>query len=1069
MSKLVVYKASAGSGKTFTLAVSYIKLLVINTRTYREVLAVTFTNKATAEMKERIISQLYGIWKGDKDSEAYLTVLKEKLDQDYPNEYTTQKIQERCGEALIFMLHDYNHFKVTTIDSFFQSVMRNLARELELSPNLNIELNSTDVINEAVDSMIEHLTPKSPALLWLLEYIQEKITDNKSWNVARELKPFAKNILEEEYLERGDGLREKLKNPQLIPQYKREISEMEREALEQMKGFYEQFEGEAESCGLTPDSFKGSSKGIGSYFRKLYRGELDDKVRNKTVESCLEAPENWTAKNSIDRDTIINLAASSLMELLQTAEKFRTKNNFIVNSCRLSKAHLNKLQLLAKIDGEMRLKNRELNRFLLSDTNALLQRIIDEGDSSFIFEKIGANIRNIMIDEFQDTSRLQWQNFRILLLEGLAQGADSLIVGDVKQSIYRWRGGDWSILNKLGDQIRTFEQFPIQKETLDTNRRSESNIIHFNNLLFPILVNALDETYREEVKEACLPLLNAYSDVKQLSPKREKRGYIKLQSLSASNKEEYLQATLIALGEEIESLINHGVAESDIAILVRKKQSIPDIADFFNKNYGITIISDEAFRLDASTAVNTLINALRLLSNPTDDIVKAELVLTYQKNILGRMEPNDFYLLQQEKDQFLPTVFFNQADILRELPLYELLEKLFALFELDRIEQQDAYLFSFFDKVMSYLESKSSLLDDFITYWDEQMSSETIPSGEVEGVRILSIHKSKGLEFHTVLLPFADWPIETDRHDHLVWCQTSYEPFNKLDLIPINYGTAMQQSLYRQNYLDEQLQLWVDNLNILYVALTRAGSNLFIYTKEGDKKGISSLINRAIPLIAEAQECTWLVDTPYEYGEISPSKSILEEKKTNLFEQLPAKESVKMETFKHNFDFRQSNKSADFIAGVDDEESPYRFINRGMLLHELFSSIKNRDDIKPAISKLMFDGLIVDQEEAQAIEEFTQEAISAPEISEWYDQSWQLFNECSIIYNVDGRVETRRPDRVMVNKEGTRTVVVDFKFGKKNKLHIGQVKEYMELLDKMGYPHIEGYLWYVTNKSVERI
>ena len=529
--ELLVYKASAGSGKTFTLAVEYIKHLIINPRAYRQILAVTFTNKATAEMKERILTQLYGIWKGAPSSEAYLERIKNyklKIKEEGGDRLTDGEIRQRAGMALQYMLHDYSRFRVETIDSFFQSVMRNLARELELSPNLNIELNNSEVLSDAVDSLIEKLTPTSPVLAWLLDYIDERIRDDKRWNVSNEVKSFGRNIFDESYIERGEKLRQCLRTPNTLKLYRDVLRDMETEALEQMKSFYDQFEGELEGHALTPEDLKGGARGIGSYFRKLRDGRLSDKdVLNATLQNSLADAKNWATKTSSRKDDIICLAKTSLIPLLQEAERMRPQRNRTLNSCRLSLQHLNKLQLLNHIDEEVRTLNREHNRFLLSDTNALLHKLVREGDSSFVFEKIGANIRNVMIDEFQDTSRMQWDNFRLLLLEGLSQGADSLIVGDVKQSIYRWRNGDWGILNSLGNKELNLNSFPVRVETLKTNRRSETNIIRFNNQVFTAAIDYLNALHLNELKEDCLPLKRAYADVVQESPKSTEYGYVK--------------------------------------------------------------------------------------------------------------------------------------------------------------------------------------------------------------------------------------------------------------------------------------------------------------------------------------------------------------------------------------------------------------------------------------------------------------------------------------------------------------------------------------------------------------
>ena len=1086
--ELLVYKASAGSGKTFTLAVEYIKLLILNPRAYRQILAVTFTNKATAEMKERILTQLYGIWKEDPASDAYLKRIKEDLAS---SPLSDKELRRRAGMALQYMLHDYSRFRVETIDSFFQSVMRNLARELELSPNLNIELNNTDVLSDAVDSMIEKLTPSSPVLAWLLDYINERIADDKRWNVSNEVKSFGRNIFDESYIERGEGLRLKLRSPEAIKLYRDVLREMETDALEQMKGFYDQFEGELDGHALVPEDLKGGARGIGSYFRKLRDGRLSDKdVMNVTLQNSLADAKNWATKTSSRKDDIIRLAETSLIPLLQDAERLRPQKNRTINSCRLSLQHLNKLQLLNHIDEEVRTLNREHNRFLLSDTSALLHKLVHEGDSSFVFEKIGANIRNVMIDEFQDTSRMQWDNFRLLLLEGLSQGADSLIVGDVKQSIYRWRNGDWGILNSLGS-TRSESQlpfpFPVRVKTLKINRRSETNVINFNNRLFTAAVDHLNTLYLEELKEECFPLKEAYADVAQESPKTDNKGYVKVSFIEPDEEQSYAEKTLSALGEEVQRLLSAGVKLNDITILVRKNKNIPSIADYFDKELHLPIVSDEAFRLDASLAICMLIDALRYLSNPEEKIARASLIANYKLQTshergteTGKAggNPADWHqLLTADVATVLPAEFISRMDELRLMPLYELLEELFTLFNMGSIGKQDAYLFAFFDAVTEYLQSNSSDLDGFIRYWDESLCSKTIPSGEMDGIRIFSIHKSKGLEFHTVLIPFCDWKLENETYNQLVWCTAPESPYNSIDLVPVNYSSTMAESVYRQDYLDERLQLWVDNLNLLYVAFTRAGKNLILWSKKDQKGTMAELLSAALPRVAQAGEGSWNEDEKiYESGTTCPSEEKsphsagnTESKVVNKLAQKPVKLPVHMESMRHDIEFRQSNRSADFIAGVDEAESSQRFINRGRLLHTLFSAIETEEDIDDAINRLVFEGVIGRTETEKEIRELTHRAFSQPQIKDWYSGTWQLFNECDIIWQENGELRNRRPDRVMM-RNGT-IVVVDFKFGKPSKRYNKQVQGYIELLVRMGYDAnaISGYLWYVEEEIIEKV
>ncbi|MCD8310850.1 MAG: UvrD-helicase domain-containing protein, partial [Prevotellaceae bacterium] len=848
--ELLLYKASAGSGKTFTIVVEYLKHLMAHPLAYRRILAVTFTNKATAEMKERVLAQLQGIWQGDPDSDAYLQKLLLETGKG------EEELRAMAGKALRYILHDYSRFRIETIDSFFQSVLRNLARELGLSLNFEIEMDTGQVLGDAVDGMIEKLTPTSEILSWLLEYIYEKIDDDKRWNVSREVKSFAQNIFDETYIERGGHLRETLKATGTLERYRKQLKALMKESQEEMPRFADRFDEELARHDLTITDLKSGARGICGYFLKLRAGKLSaDDLCNKTFQDCMESAENWVSKAHKRRQEITRVAETCLLPLLKETEARRERAAYTVNSCTLTLKHLNKLQLLNFIDEEMREQNHARNRFLLTDTNTLLHRMIREGDTSFVFEKIGAELHNLMIDEFQDTSRMQWDNFRLLLVEGLSQGADSLIVGDVKQSIYRWRSGDWRILESLDKQL----PFPVRIETLKTNRRSAPCIVRFNNRFFTGAVNCLSDRHEEELGERCLPLEHAYTDVVQEFMPSKEKGCVKATLLYPDDENSYEEVTLQALGDEVEQLLNEGMDMNQMAVLVRKNRHIPLIADYFQQRFGISLVSDEAFQLGASAAVSLLMDALRYLSNPEDKISKASVknacIHEWNQTLEDTSEktPTDTYT----PDMTAFDTFLLRAEELRLTPLYELLEELVLLFGLADMPGEEAYLFYFFDKVTEYLQGNPPDLECFIRYWEEELCVKTIPGAAGDGIRICSIHKAKGLEYHTVLLPFCDWSLEVERHEQLVWCTPEEAPYNTLDLVPVNYSKPMAESVYRQDYLKERLQLWVDNLNLLYVAFTRAGSNLIVWGGGKKRNSVSELLESVLPRMAGEGIGSW--------------------------------------------------------------------------------------------------------------------------------------------------------------------------------------------------------------------
>ena len=501
-----------------------------------------------------------------------------------------------------------------------------------------------------------------------------------------------------------------------------------------------------------------------------------------------------------------------------------------------------------------------------------------------------------------------------------------------------------------------------------------------------------------------------------------------------------------------------GIRLNDIAILVRKNKNIPPIANYFDRELGLSIVSDEAFRLDASTAVCTLVDALRTLAAPEDNIARATLTMD-----LGLWV-----------NQPLPDVLEQRRDELGLMPLYELLEELYTLFGLDKAEGQDAYLFAFFDAVSAYLKDHSSDLGDFIHYWDETLGAKTIPGGELDGIRIFSIHKSKGLEFHTVLIPYCDWKLENETNNQLVWCPPADQPYNQLDLVPVTYSSTMATSTYRNAYLQERLQLWVDNLNLLYVAFTRAGTNLVCWTRDGQKSTISELLTSVLPHLAEKGIGQWNEEEGlYEYGTLLPNP-VCEHPSTtdtthNRLLQKPEPMPVQMVSARPSVTFRQSNRSADFLAGVSETEASHRMIDRGRLLHTLFADIHTLNDIDPAIDRLVAEGVIAEPDTEANIRALAHRAFSLPQIQDWYSGTWRLFSECEIIWQEDGVLHTRRPDRVMMR--GEEVVVVDFKFGKPDRKYNRQVQGYLNLLTRMGTAPAttHGYLWYVDEGRIEKV
>ncbi|MCO6025098.1 UvrD-helicase domain-containing protein [Prevotella cerevisiae] len=1114
---LTVYSASAGAGKTFKLATQYISLLILNPLSYRSILAVTFTNKATEEMKMRILSQLYGISKGLNDSKAYLNEIISTTGLQKP------MIKQRASWILKLLLHHYDDFKVETIDAFFQTVLRNLAYELNLTANLKISLNDQEVLDQCIDNLIEQLDENSPVLRWIMDYIHEKMDDDKGWNIIRQIKDFGKNIFGDAYKKNFKEL-EPLMAPgnEFFTKFSEHLHCIKTNAEQTIKQYADRFFQTMEESGYSASDLSRGEKGIWNYFSRLQSGEFTDdaKLHNNTVKKCLEDPKNWVTKqNAVPGKGVYALVEAKLWPLLKEAE---SKLLDLVNdykSADLTLRHLNTLRLLGKIGEEVRTSNQEASRFLLSDTQNLLSSLIDDSDSPFIFEKIGARLEHIMIDEFQDTSRIQWDNFKVLLKETMSHGlppskniAQNLIVGDIKQSIYRWRGGDWKLLQGIKDEFSG----QVDKKNLDTNFRSDRNIINFNNTFFE---KATQSSIWSADGKAQEQLTKAYNikDLRQEIPaSKGDNGSVHIELLP--NNEDYHDLMLQKTVEMVRQLLQAGCKERDIAILVRKNPTIQEIGSYFMDQLPeVTLVSDLAFRLDASQAVNILIDALRLMIHRDDALSLSNLTKAYQTEIKhpGKSD-NELFLcpgktVKERLESQLPEAYINHLDELMRLPLVDLIEQLYAIFELSQLNEQSAYICAFYDQVNAYLQENSPDIEDFLNVWDENLHTQSIQSEEANGIRLLTIHKSKGLEFDHVIIPFCDWIFE--KPGYTLWCSPEKNPYNELPVIPVDlYKKQMCGSVFEHFYKEEHSQNVVDNMNLLYVAFTRAKRGLYIFGKNKDKdkashktKSTSSpagpvdesdVIGRVLPDIAdELQVSVSKVsenegqpsdqDDKSTKGKDSAQETLVfdygtpdiktagpqEKVSDNIFLQPVLSKKITVNNYRNRVDFRESNKSKDFIEGDDEEiQEQNEYIRTGNVMHAIFSSIRTLDDVDQALDQLEQDGVLdTGNLSKEKLKDIMRQRLESDKVRDWFSSRWELFNECTILYRDPDTNETieKRPDRVMADEK--EMIVVDFKFGKPHKEYEDQVRTYMSLLSQMQQLPVSGYLWYVYPNRIQQV
>ena len=1040
-----IMKASAGSGKTFNLAKTYIRLLLTDEErySYRHILAVTFTNKATDEMKSRILKELHLLATAPADS-PYFGDLVSSFESE-------EQLRRRAETVLCDILHDYGAFAVSTIDRFFQQTLKAFSREIGQFSTYQVELDKNSLVSESVDRVLDSLSEDNKELLgWLTQSVMEDLRKGKRYSLESNLKEVAMTLKSDEHraaVEEFGIDEEKEYSKENLARMKKALSGVASSFRKEVKEAASDFVKAAGEFGLSNEDF--SRKCFSSVYDNAVAGADDEpKYPTPTIFKNSEDFGKWFRKADLGR---FASSEGRLMPLIQKyCGVFAKKYKVYVTALRVSSV-LNELGIAGDLDREFKALMKEKNVLSLDDSNVILRNIIDGTDAPFIYEKLGVRFEHFLLDEFQDTSRIQWDNFRPLIENSVAQGKENLLVGDVKQSIYRWRGSDWRMMaQEVQDE---FQECGI--ETLDSNYRSLRNIVEFNNGFFEYASSALDDILGDS---SDISVRRIYSDAAQLV--KSGSGSDGSVEVVFCDKDDEMRNIL----EAVERVRANGARYGDITVLVRDNNHGSDVAMYLMDN-GVNVISDDSLRLKSSVVARQVVSLLSSVGNEDD---------TIGSYLAGELDVNvgDLFCLS----------------------LSDLCERLLRILR-DRdpelFESETQYSQALMDFVQDYAAVNGNSIDGFLKAWREADPKISSPA-DPESVRVMTIHKSKGLEFQHVIFPFAEGVGLFRSESH--WTRPSVAGTELEGIVDGVYNVFLskpekEDSLFRDGSVKEMRFQFVDNINAFYVALTRPVKGLTIISATPPEKITSAVAVPAVPKRAfQAPPCDYtdfsqiLYTYLYCYGSalgfakeesdgsIVFSKgevfdySTLERKTEVVAELTPGYPSYPLNPSVEDpdSDVRERGRlkfSADSIDFFCDESKTDARLN-GTVLHGILSEVLTPSDIPDAVRRAFEAGEIDAGQEKAYLDLLTLRVSSHPE---WFSSDGaEILNETQLI-DTDG--EVYRPDRVVI-KDG-RVTVLDYKFGERNRRYRRQVEHYADIYRRMGYSEITPVIWYVLKDEVE--
>jgi len=1027
-------------------------------------------------MKSRLISELHRLSTGQ--ASMHLSHLMQDL--NIPEE----NLRKRAGKMLQNILHAYSHFYVSTIDSFFQRIIRSFTREMGIQNGYSVELDTDTVLEKSIDMLQAEASVNASLLQWLTDFAGDRIERGNSWNFRKDITKLGQQLFNEHFKVLSVVLAEKLADKKFMSAYQQEMTgirkKFESHLLRQATTGVHMIQ----SAGLDVGDFIQKERGPAGYLLKTSKGIIAEP--NTYVLKALESTENWYSRNTGRKTEIQSLCQNGLLSLLQEMVTFYTAESRNYFTAGHILRNMYTLGILADLGGHLMDYCRENNIFILSEASSFLNRIIDNNDTPFVYEKTGNHFHHFMIDEFQDTSQLQWNNFKPLISNSLSQNYDNLLVGDVKQSIYRWRNSNWEIL--ANGVASDFYDQSLSLTTLDHNHRSCEKIIVFNNTFFQQASLLLQDSFDHRLAEGGIALpehmqeaiAKNFADAKQLIGQQEKTGgKVRIEFTDAEDYDAVVQSKLAGL---IDDLLENGFSPGEIAVLTRRNNEAGKITDFLinlknspgSIHHTFDVISEETLYLSSSPAVRFLIGLLKYIHAPGDVINTYFIVNEY----ISYIQPEDYenrikFFPETTKisefplESLFPGVFFQLKDNSAGISLFELVEKLIAIFGFDKKAGEAVYLQTFQDEILKFTHTESSSIVDFIEFWDDRGYKKPVTlSGSQQAIRVLTMHKAKGLEFPVVIIPYCDWNLTDQGNRSILWCHNNLPPFNQLSIVPVDFSSDLKKTHFAGDYFEELLKQYVDSINLLYVAFTRPSQALFCFAPTPSKDHLntlpdlllSTIMNNAVlpDGLIPLQHYYRDAEQVFDYGEITTGSPKSDH---------PDNSMIIKNTYPV-FDTREIQKIA-FQGKLFLEPDGHKInrpVSEGRLMHEIFSRIMHVQDIPIVLNRMSMEGKIAGHE-VPSMSQKIHGYFSDLQVQSWFSDDWKVATETEFI--VQGN-QVRRPDRVMTM--GDKAIIIDYKFGTITEdKHKSQVIEYQRLLLDMHFSNVEGWLWYVILNRIVKV